>query len=79
MTMSQTVTQTATECVLPSVAMQYPTQSPVGTVVMDLHPLSNYTFGTKDAMYDKDSSVTERFKRLKSEYAQTGTRRSVEG
>ena len=29
-------------------------------------------------MYDKDSSISDRFSRLKREYAQTGTRRSVE-
>ena len=45
---------------------------------MDLFPLSNYTFGTKEAMFDKDSSISERFARLKKEYSQTGTRRSVE-
>ena len=77
MTMNSTLPGSG-DSVLPSVTMQYPTPPPSGTISMDLHPLSNYTFGTKEAMFDKDTSISDRFIRLKKEYSQTGTRRSVE-
>lgn len=44
-----------------------------------LHPLSNYTFGTKDALFEKDSSVPARFQRMREEFTRIGMRRSVEG
>lgn len=78
MTMNSALPPHSAESILPSVTMQFPTPPPTGTITMDLHPLSNYTFGTKDAMFDKDTSISERFNRLKKEYSQTGTRRSVE-
>jgi len=44
-----------------------------------LYPLSNYTFGTKEALYEKDSSVLARFQRMREEFQANGMRRSVEG
>ncbi|XP_062520284.1 cleavage and polyadenylation specificity factor subunit 5-like [Corticium candelabrum] len=46
---------------------------------INLYPLSNYTFGTKDAQYERDTSVTSRFQRMREEYEKMGMRRSVEG
>lgn len=46
---------------------------------INLYPLTNYTFGTKDALYERDSSVLARFQRMREDYAVNGTRRSVEG
>jgi len=43
------------------------------------YPLTNYTFGQKDSVYEKDTSVSARFDRMRQEYATTGMRRSVEG
>ena len=43
------------------------------------YPLTNYTFGTKEPLYEKDSSVPERFKRMREEFEKFGMRRSVEG
>ena len=34
---------------------------------------------TKDPLYDRDHSIEDRFARLKKEFSQSGTRRSVEG
>jgi len=45
---------------------------------MCLYPLNNYTFGTKDAMFEKDSSVPSRFARMRDEFDKIGMRRSVE-
>ena len=41
--------------------------------------MSNYTFGTKDAVYERDSSVQKRFVRMRDEFAKWGMRRTVEG
>ena len=41
--------------------------------------MSNYTFGTKEALYEKDSSVQARFQRMRNEYDSLGMRRNVEG
>ncbi|XP_053209604.1 cleavage and polyadenylation specificity factor subunit 5-like [Panonychus citri] len=46
---------------------------------INLYPLSNYTFGTKDALFEKDPSVPARFQRMKDEFEKVGMRRSVEG
>lgn len=46
---------------------------------LNLYPLTNYTFGTKEALYEKDSSVTARFQRMRDEYDTCGMRRTVEG
>ncbi|KAK2173535.1 hypothetical protein NP493_868g01008 [Ridgeia piscesae] len=43
------------------------------------YPLTNYTFGTKEALFEKDSSVTSRFNRMREEFDKNGMRRSVEG
>ncbi|OAF66175.1 Cleavage and polyadenylation specificity factor subunit 5 [Intoshia linei] len=42
-------------------------------------PLSHFTFGVKDALYEKDSSVSARFQRMRGEYETMGMRRSTEG
>ncbi|CAF1281376.1 unnamed protein product [Didymodactylos carnosus] len=42
------------------------------------YPLTNYTFGTKDALYERDSSVQARFQRMREEFQTMGMRRSVE-
>ncbi|KAI8818532.1 cleavage and polyadenylation specific factor 5 [Fimicolochytrium jonesii] len=49
-------------------------QQPTAT----LHPLSNYTFGVKDAQPEEDPSVAARLMRLQSEYATQGMRITVE-
>lgn len=47
---------------------------------VNLYPLTNYTFGTKEALYERDSSVPARFQRMREEFEKTGVaRRSVEG
>ena len=43
------------------------------------YPLTNYTFGTKDALVEKDLSVQARFQRLRDEFQEQGMRRTVEG
>lgn len=45
---------------------------------INLYPLTNYTFGTKDAQSEKDHSVQARFQRMREEYEKVGMRRSVE-
>ncbi|OQO13904.1 hypothetical protein B0A48_00779 [Cryoendolithus antarcticus] len=44
-----------------------------------LYPLSNYTFGTKEAQPEEDPSVKDRLKRLEDYYGRYGMRRSGEG
>ncbi|CAF0740335.1 unnamed protein product [Brachionus calyciflorus] len=46
--------------------------------MINLYPLSNYTFGTKDPLYERDSSVINRFQRMRDEFQTIGMRRSVE-
>jgi len=46
---------------------------------INLYPLSNYTFGTKDPLFEKDASVPARFQRMRDEYDKFGMRRSVDG
>lgn len=46
--------------------------------VVKLYPLSNYTFGTKDPMYEKDRTVEARFNRMREDFENFGMRRSVE-
>ena len=46
---------------------------------INLFPLSNYTFGTKEPLFEKDASVPARFQRMKDEYDKFGMRRSVDG
>ncbi|VDN58938.1 unnamed protein product [Dracunculus medinensis] len=46
---------------------------------VNLYPLTNYTFGTKEAQAERDHSVQARFQRMREEYEKIGMRRSVEG
>ena len=46
---------------------------------VNLYPLTNYTFGTKDPLFEKDASVSARFQRMRDEYDTLGMRRSVDG
>merc|ERR1712189_79574 len=46
---------------------------------INLYPLSNYTFGTKDPLFERDPSVPARFQRMREEFDQYGMRRSVDG
>ena len=39
---------------------------------VNLYSLSNYTFGTKDPLFEKDPSVPARFQRMRDEYQQFG-------
>ena len=39
---------------------------------VNLYSLSNYTFGTKDPLFEKDPSVPARFQRMRDEYDQFG-------
>ena len=49
------------------------------TLMRNLYPLSNYTFGTKDPQYEKDRTVETRFQRMRDDFEKYGMRRSVEG
>ncbi|KAF6025894.1 hypothetical protein EB796_015796 [Bugula neritina] len=42
------------------------------------YPLTNYTFGTKEALVEKDLSVPARFQRLRDEFQELGMRRTAE-
>ncbi|KAL0808797.1 hypothetical protein ABMA28_012475 [Loxostege sticticalis] len=46
---------------------------------INLYPLTNYTFGTKESLFEKDASVPARFQRMREEFVKIGMRRSVEG
>ncbi|XP_006902615.1 PREDICTED: cleavage and polyadenylation specificity factor subunit 5-like [Elephantulus edwardii] len=46
---------------------------------INLYPLTNYTFGTKEPLYEKDSSVEARFQHMREEFDKIGMRRTVEG
>jgi len=46
---------------------------------VNLYPLTNYTFGTKEPLFEKDASVPARFQRMRDEYEKLGMRRSVDG
>ncbi|EDW30189.1 GL22627 [Drosophila persimilis] len=46
---------------------------------VNLYPLTNYTFGTKEPLFEKDPSVPSRFQRMREEFDRIGMRRSVEG
>ncbi|KAF0292176.1 Cleavage and polyadenylation specificity factor subunit 5 [Amphibalanus amphitrite] len=45
---------------------------------INLYPLTNYTFGTKEALFERDSSVAARFQRMREEYEKQGMRHSVD-
>lgn len=42
-------------------------------------PLSNYTFLTKEPLFEKDPSVPARFQRMREEFEKIGCRRTVDG
>lgn len=44
-----------------------------------LYPVTNYTFGTKEAQPEEDPSVSARLQRLQDQYEQYGIRRTCEG
>lgn len=46
---------------------------------IQLYPLSNYTFGTKENQPEEDPSVLARLKRLEEHYERHGMRRTCEG
>ena len=52
-------------------------QAPRG--VVNVHPLSNYSFGHAPARFDKAGSAAERQARMQERYAAEGARRTVEG
>jgi cleavage and polyadenylation specificity factor subunit 5 len=41
--------------------------------------LTNYTFGVKEPILEKDRTVTERFQRMRDDFERYGVRKSVEG
>ncbi|CAH1116083.1 unnamed protein product [Phaedon cochleariae] len=47
--------------------------------IINLYPLTNYIFGTKEPLFEKDPSVPARFQRMRDEFEKIGMRRSVEG
>lgn len=47
--------------------------------IINLYPLTNYIFGTKEPLFEKDPSVPARFQRMRDEFDRIGMRRSVEG
>ncbi|XP_075261811.1 cleavage and polyadenylation specificity factor subunit 5-like [Convolutriloba macropyga] len=47
--------------------------------VVTLYPLANYTFGTKEPLFERDTNISQRFQRMRDEFETTGMRRSVEG
>lgn len=44
---------------------------------INLYPLTNYTFGTKEPLFEKDASVPARFQRMREEFTKIGMRRLV--
>ena len=49
-----------------------------GARTLHVHPLSNYTFGSKSAKDEKDATVAEAMLRYKDKYEKEGLRRTVE-
>ncbi|KII74385.1 Cleavage and polyadenylation specificity factor subunit 5 [Thelohanellus kitauei] len=45
---------------------------------MHIYNLANYTFGTKEALFEKDASTADKFIRLRNEFKIYGMRRTVE-
>eukprot|EP00271_Cylindrocystis_brebissonii_P016951 TRINITY_DN4202_c0_g1_i1.p1 TRINITY_DN4202_c0_g1~~TRINITY_DN4202_c0_g1_i1.p1 ORF type:complete len:198 (+),score=34.48 TRINITY_DN4202_c0_g1_i1:556-1149(+) len=50
-----------------------------GAPVVNVYPLSNYTFGGKDSRLEKDLTVPDRLSRMEQNYLKEGLRTSVEG
>uniref|UniRef100_A0A8C8YSK7 Uncharacterized protein n=1 Tax=Prolemur simus TaxID=1328070 RepID=A0A8C8YSK7_PROSS len=46
---------------------------------INLHPLTSYTFGTKEPLYEKDSSVVAIFQCMREEFDKIGMRSTIEG
>eukprot|EP00245_Coleochaete_scutata_P007184 TRINITY_DN22300_c0_g1_i1.p1 TRINITY_DN22300_c0_g1~~TRINITY_DN22300_c0_g1_i1.p1 ORF type:complete len:201 (+),score=49.47 TRINITY_DN22300_c0_g1_i1:205-807(+) len=51
----------------------------VNGATVNIHPLSNYHFGPKEARMEKDTSVADRLARMKQNYMKEGMRTVVEG
>jgi len=51
----------------------------VWSILLHRYPLSNYTFGTKEPVFERDTSVQKRFIRMREEFDKWGMRQSVEG
>ncbi|CAI9767660.1 unnamed protein product [Fraxinus pennsylvanica] len=51
----------------------------VSSAVVNTYPLQSYTFGSKEAKMEKDTSVADRLARMKVNYMKEGMRTSVEG
>jgi len=66
----------------PYTSLKYLSSSPYAPLTLErstaLYPIGNYTFGTKDPLYEKDPSVQARFSRMKEDFAKHGMRRTVE-
>lgn len=60
-------------------ALSHRSRQRVHSPWLPTYPLTNYTFGTKEALYERDSSVPARFQRMREEFEKIGMRRSVEG
>lgn len=75
--------QSAAQGTQPQTTPQTPqsTQPPNSQLNRSIHlyPLTNYTFGTKEPLFEKDPSVPARFQRMRDEFERIGMRRSVEG
>ncbi|CAB02106.1 Cleavage and polyadenylation specificity factor subunit 5 [Caenorhabditis elegans] len=72
-----TIERTTISASVPEAPANFDEKPPFNRTI-NVYPLTNYTFGTKDAQAEKDKSVPERFKRMKDEYEVMGMRRSVE-
>lgn len=56
---------------------QGPASSMTLNRTINLYPLTNYTFGTKEPLFEKDASVPARFQRMREEFSKIGMRRLV--
>lgn len=61
-------------------AMQHQNSQPLNPNLtlnrtINLYPLTNYTFGTKEPLFEKDASVPARFQRMREEFVKIGMRR----
>ncbi|XP_062091089.1 pre-mRNA cleavage factor Im 25 kDa subunit 1 [Humulus lupulus] len=52
--------------------------SQIQSLVIDIHPLSSYYFGSKEAIPSKDATMADRVQRMKSNYSAHGLRTCVE-
>ncbi|KAL3275383.1 hypothetical protein HHI36_020147 [Cryptolaemus montrouzieri] len=72
-------TATAVAAAAPTFEAKYPIPQAAINRHIKLYPLTNYTFGTKESLFEKDPSVPARFQRMRDEFERIGMRRSVEG